>query len=68
MQAQLTPSEALKLINEAEEAYEKRRGSAIAQRMRVAAMKRFVLDCRKRAPQQKITLSLEDHLILTDLP
>lgn len=68
MQTTLTPAELLKLVNIAEEAYDKKRGSALAQRMRVRAMKRFVLDCRKRSPSTKITISLEDHLVLTDLP
>jgi hypothetical protein len=68
MQTSVTPAELLKLIHKAEEAYETKRGSALAQRMRVQAMKRFALDCRKRSPNTKITISLEDHLVLTDLP
>lgn len=68
MQTSLAAADLLKLIYEAEEAYDKKRGSALAQRMRVRAMKRFALDCRKRSPNTKITISLEDHLLLTDLP
>ncbi len=68
MQTSMTSAELLKLINEAEQAYANKRGSGLAQRMRVSAMKRFVSDCRKRSPNQKIEISLEDHLLLTDLP
>ena len=68
MQTNLSPSELLKLIHQAEEAYNSQRGTYLAHRMRVAAMKRFVLDCRSRSPNGKITISLEDHLVLSDLP
>ena len=68
MQTSITTQELLKLINVAEAAYAEKRGAGLAQRMRISAMKRFVTDCRKRSPNQKITISLDDHLVLTDLP
>lgn len=67
MYATLSTSELLKLINRAEEAYSKS-PSAIAQRMRVAAMRKMVEDFRKISPQKSITITLEDHVLLADLP
>lgn len=68
MKASITPHELLRLIHRAEDAYEKKGTSAIAQRMRIAAMKRFVTDMKAQAPNNNLQISLEDHLILTDLP
>lgn len=68
MIATIEPHELMRLINKAEAAYETRGTSAIAQRMRIQAMKRFVAYMKAQAPNKALQISLEDHLILTDLP
>ena len=68
MKASIAPHELMRLIHRAEEAYKKRGASAIAQRLRIAAMKRFVTDMKAQAPNANLQISLEDHLLLTDLP
>jgi hypothetical protein len=68
MIATIEPHELMRLILKAETAYETRGTSAIAQRMRIQAMKRFVTYMKAQAPNKSLQISLEDHLILTDLP
>lgn len=68
MKAMISPHELMRLIATAEEAYEKKGTSAIAQRMRIQAMKRFVTDIKNQSPTKPLQISLEDHLVLTDLP
>ena len=69
MIATITLHELTRLIRHAETAYEKKGTSAIAQRMRIQAMKRFAADIsRAQSPHHSVQISLEDHLVLTDLP
>lgn len=68
MKASIPPHELMALIRKAELAYDKKGTSAISQRIRISAMKRFVADMRQQSPSSKVEISLEDHLLLTDLP
>jgi len=65
MQTDIGVASLHKLVVEAEEHYNKDKTLGIAARMRVAAMKNFVIDARKRSPQGKVSVSLEDYMLLT---
>lgn len=68
MKASIPAHELMALIRKAELAYDKKGTVAISQRIRISAMKRFVSDMRQQSPSSKVEISLEDHLLLTDLP
>jgi len=68
MKASIPAHELMALIRKAELAYDKKGTSAISQRIRISAMKRFVADMRQQSPSSDLQISLEDHLLLTDLP
>lgn len=68
MQSEVSASELLKMVNKALAAYEQGGISSIGRRTRVLAMHKYVTALRKQSPQKKITLSLEDFLVLTELP
>lgn len=68
MKARLSTNELLSLISDAERAYEGKGSRSISQRLRISAMKNFVSQIRRENPQELIEISLEDHLLLTDLP
>ena len=68
MQGQITPARLLKLLAKAEESYSVIRGTGVAQRMRLRAIRGFVEEQKKNAPQKPMTISLEDWVLLTDLP
>jgi hypothetical protein len=65
MQADIGVASLHKLVLTAEEHYNQDKSLGIAARMRVAAMKNFVVDARKRAPQGKVSVTLEDYMLLT---
>lgn len=68
MQCEISAQEALKMVNKAMDAYSKADVNFIARRTRVLAMQKYVTAIKKQSPQKKITLSLEDFLLLTELP
>lgn len=56
------------MVNKAMAAYSTADVNSIARRTRVLAMHKYVTAIKKQSPQKKITLSLEDFLLLTELP
>lgn len=68
MQCEISAQEAYKLVSKAMAAYSTADVNSIARRTRVLAMHKYVTAIKKQSPQKKITLSLEDFLLLTELP
>lgn len=68
MQCDVSAQEALKMVNKAMAAYSTADVNSISRRTRVLAMHKYVTAIKKQSPQKKITLSLEDFLLLTELP
>jgi len=59
---------ALELVRTAEDYYYGQTGVGVSHRIRVTAMRKFIEDVRKRNPKATITLTLEDHMFLSELP
>jgi hypothetical protein len=68
MQISLSSAAALELIRNAEEYYSGKLGVGVSIRIRIQAMRRFAEFTRKKNPKATITLTLEDHMLLTELP
>lgn len=68
MQAELSANEVWKLVNKAEASYETSTNAHIARRTRLKSIRNFTKAIRDIAPNKNITISIEDYLLLTQLP
>lgn len=68
MQCEISAQEAYKLVSKAMGAYNASDVNSISRRTRVLAMSKFIAYVKQQSPQKKISVTLEDYLLLTELP
>lgn len=68
MQCEVSAQEAYKLVSKAMGAYSASDVNSISRRTRVLAMHKFIGYVKVQSPQKKISMTLEDYLLLTELP
>lgn len=68
MQTELSVKQLYLMICRAEVAYEESKVASIARRTKIKSMKLFCQTVKAQSPNKNITLTLEDFLLLTQLP
>ncbi len=68
MQSEMSAQQLYPLVCKAIEAYADSDVNSISRLTRVHAMYKYVTAIKKQSPQKKIIVTLEDFLLLTELP